>query len=165
MSTLYLPFYDELCLRLDNEVVLKGVTYTWGPCSGIRSFMSQDNLYAQGREQVDGMWVVKHPGKVVTNAKGGQSPHNYSCATDWCLWDLDGEPHWPDKADPVWKQYIDAVNASGLRPGAEFGDCDHNELKIAVPWSSIGIVFFDRGPEAAKAAIQTALCPPKEQKL
>lgn len=152
MSTLYLPFYDALCAKLPEE---------WAPCSGIRSFMSQDSLYAQGREQVDGLWIVKDPGKVVTNAKGGQSAHNYALATDWCLWTPDGEPHWPDRGDHDWQAYVGAVRAVGLMAGADFSrpDVDHNELKINVPWSTIGTVFFDKGPEAAKAAIQAAMSP------
>jgi len=38
-----------------------------------RSIEEQDALYAQGRTA---------PGKVVTKAKGGQSPHNYRMAAD-----------------------------------------------------------------------------------
>jgi len=43
---------------------------------GLRSFKEQDNLYAIGRTK---------PGKKVTNAKGGQSIHNYGFAIDICL--------------------------------------------------------------------------------
>lgn len=41
--------------------------------SGWRSFQEQDRLYAQGRTTA---------GKIVTNAKGGESLHNYGCAFD-----------------------------------------------------------------------------------
>lgn len=40
---------------------------------GFRSFKEQDELYAQGRTK---------PGKIVTNAKAGQSAHNYGLAVD-----------------------------------------------------------------------------------
>lgn len=43
---------------------------------GLRTFEEQDALYAQGRTK---------PGKKVTNAKGGQSIHNYGFAVDICL--------------------------------------------------------------------------------
>lgn len=152
LSPLFLPFYDALCERLPEE---------WQPYSGIRSFMSQDQKYAQGREQLNGFWIVKESGKVITNAKGGQSPHNYGCAADFTLWTADGEPDWRKPDDLCWREFIDAVTAVGLRPGAEFGDVDHCELRISVPWSTIGTVFFDHGPEAAKAAIATAMAPPK----
>lgn len=41
--------------------------------SGLRTYKEQDNLYAQGRTL---------PGKKVTNAKGGQSNHNFGIAFD-----------------------------------------------------------------------------------
>lgn len=42
----------------------------------LRTFEEQDALYAVGRTK---------PGKKVTNAKGGQSIHNYGFAVDICL--------------------------------------------------------------------------------
>lgn len=42
----------------------------------LRTFEEQDALYAIGRTK---------PGKKVTNAKGGQSIHNYGFAVDICL--------------------------------------------------------------------------------
>ena len=41
--------------------------------STYRDNASQDALYAQGRTK---------PGRIVTNAKAGQSWHNYRCAVD-----------------------------------------------------------------------------------
>ncbi len=152
LNPIFLPYYDALCAKLPEE---------WQPYCGIRSFMSQDRLYAQGREQVQGIWVAKEPGKVVTNAKAGESPHNYACATDWTLWTADGEPEWREKEDLCWKELIDAAVSVGLRPGAEVGDVDHVELRISVPWSTIHTVWLDRGPEAANAAIKASIIPPK----
>jgi peptidoglycan L-alanyl-D-glutamate endopeptidase CwlK len=43
---------------------------------GLRSVEEQNELYAQGRTKA---------GKKVTNAKGGQSIHNYGLAVDICL--------------------------------------------------------------------------------
>ena len=43
---------------------------------GLRTFQEQDDLYAIGRTK---------PGKKVTNAKGGQSIHNYGFAVDICM--------------------------------------------------------------------------------
>ena len=40
---------------------------------GFRSFDEQNRLFAQGRTI---------PGDIVTNARAGQSPHNYHCAVD-----------------------------------------------------------------------------------
>ena len=43
---------------------------------GFRSTLEQNALYAQGRTM---------PGKIVTNAKGGQSAHNFGKAFDICF--------------------------------------------------------------------------------
>ena len=57
---------------------------------GLRTFAEQDALYAQGRTK---------PGKKVTNAKGGQSIHNYGLAVDIVLI-LDGKTaSWDEKSD------------------------------------------------------------------
>ena len=43
---------------------------------GLRTFKEQDDLYSLGRTK---------PGKKVTNAKAGQSIHNYGLAVDICM--------------------------------------------------------------------------------
>ena len=48
---------------------------------GLRTIDEQNALYAQGRTK---------PGLIVTNAKGGQSFHNYGLALDFCLLHKDG---------------------------------------------------------------------------
>ena len=57
---------------------------------GLRTFTEQDALYAQGRTK---------PGKKVTNAKGGQSVHNYGFACDIALIIKDKEVSWDTKKD------------------------------------------------------------------
>lgn len=49
---------------------------------------SQDALYAQGRSM---------PGRIVTNAKGGESWHNYRCAVDFVPL-VNGKAQWEDTA-------------------------------------------------------------------
>src|SRR6185436_12701932 len=51
---------------------------------GLRTFAEQDALFAQGRTK---------PGKKVTNAKGGQSNHNYGLAVDLAPFKA-GQPDW-----------------------------------------------------------------------
>lgn len=58
--------------------------------SGYRSFSKQDKLYAQGRTTT---------GNIVTNAKGGQSMHNYRIALDYCFKGNDPYP----KDSKKWK--------------------------------------------------------------
>ncbi|WP_282080871.1 M15 family metallopeptidase [Aquimarina algiphila] len=53
---------------------------------GIRTFKEQDDLYAQGRTK---------PGKIVTNAKAGESYHNYGLAVDVVPM-INGNPNYKD---------------------------------------------------------------------
>ncbi len=48
---------------------------------GLRTIEEQNILYNQGRTS---------PGKIVTNAKGGDSLHNYGLAIDFCMLHKDG---------------------------------------------------------------------------
>ena len=54
---------------------------------GFRSIEEQNNLYAQGRTR---------PGKIVTNARGGKSNHNFGTAADLAFI-VDGEVSWNEK--------------------------------------------------------------------
>jgi peptidoglycan L-alanyl-D-glutamate endopeptidase CwlK len=56
---------------------------------GLRTIQEQDVLYAQGRTK---------PGKVVTNARGGSSYHNYGLAIDFTLL-VNGQISWDMKTD------------------------------------------------------------------
>lgn len=56
--------------------------YTVKIISGHRSWAEQDKLYAQGRTQ---------PGNIVTNARGGQSSHNFQIAWDIGIFDEKGK--------------------------------------------------------------------------
>lgn len=71
--------------------------------STYRDNESQTALYAQGRTA---------PGKVVTNARAGQSYHNYRCAVD-VVPIRAGKPVW-DAKDPVWQQVGALGKAAGL---------------------------------------------------
>lgn len=73
--------------------------------AGIRTFKEQDALYAQGRSK---------PGKKVTNAKGGQSWHNYGLAVD-IVFKVNGTWSW-DEANP-WSK----LGMIGQQHGLEWG--------------------------------------------
>jgi len=64
---------------------------------------SQDALYAQGRTA---------PGKIVTNAKGGESYHNYKCAIDVVPL-VNGKPDW-DGSHTVWAKLGELGKTAGL---------------------------------------------------
>lgn len=61
--------YAEICSRLTGRASCRFTEV-------LRSNARQAELYAQGRSK---------PGKIVTNAKPGESFHNYGLAVDFCL--------------------------------------------------------------------------------
>lgn len=137
LSSLYLPYYDALCGLLGPE---------WQPYAGFRTADEQTGLYLKGRET---------PGPRITDAKSMESPHNYGCASDWCLWDAKGSPVWPPIGDLRWKEYADACEKVGLKWGGDwnrngkwedeaFKDFPHNELPITCSWKHVKLCF-DRG--------------------
>lgn len=92
-----------------------------------RSSDEQNKLYAQGRE---------YEGKIVTNAKGGESPHNTtkpagspaSLAFDFCpLWA--GKCVW-DAGDPLWERCIAIARGLGLESGADWKMKDMPHLQM-----------------------------------
>lgn len=83
----------------------------WIVTSALRTISSQNALYAQGRT-IDG--------KVVTNAKGGQSAHNFAMAVDLCPLKKNGkECDWGYPKDG-WKVMADLAVGMGLTAGYYF---------------------------------------------
>lgn len=75
---------------------------------GFRSFDEQDALYAQGRNG--------NPGPIVTNARGGQSYHNYGLAFDVVELRPDGNVSW----DTDWEGIGRIGEAMGLEWGGRW---------------------------------------------
>ena len=73
---------------------------------GLRTFAEQDELYAQGRTK---------PGQIVTQARGGESNHNYGLAADLCPF-INGKPNWNAPVS-VWV----AIGAAAMEQGLEWG--------------------------------------------
>jgi len=86
--------FIELC---DEEGIDLLITSTY------RDNESQEALYEQGRTR---------PGKVVTNAKSGESWHNYRCAIDIVPL-VNGKPNW-DGSDPIWEKIGELGEQAGL---------------------------------------------------
>jgi peptidoglycan L-alanyl-D-glutamate endopeptidase CwlK len=89
----------------------------------------QDALYAQGR---------KKPGKKVTNAKAGQSIHNYGLAVDIVLiidgktasWDVKAD--WDNDRKADWMECVEIFKKHGWDWGGDwrtFKDMPHFEKK------------------------------------
>ncbi len=73
---------------------------------GLRTIAEQNELYKQGRTK---------KGPVVTNAKGGQSNHNYGLAVDVVPF-VNGQPQW-NAPNSVWM----AIGHEGNKLGLEWG--------------------------------------------
>jgi peptidoglycan LD-endopeptidase CwlK len=78
------PKVAALCSAFINKCKDQGIDVLI--TSTYRDVESQNALYAQGRTA---------PGKVVTNAKGGQSWHNWRCAFDFVPI-INGKAQWND---------------------------------------------------------------------
>jgi peptidoglycan L-alanyl-D-glutamate endopeptidase CwlK len=89
---------------------------------GLRTWEEQDALHAKGR-------TVAPIGKkyVVTNAKGGQSYHNFGLAFDIVVLDSVGKANW-DATHPGWKTAATIGKSLGLAWGGDwktFKDTPH----------------------------------------
>jgi peptidoglycan L-alanyl-D-glutamate endopeptidase CwlK len=78
------PKVQALCNQFIAKCKEEGITVII--TATYRDYESQNALYAQGRTE---------PGKIVTNAKGGQSFHNFKVAFDFCPM-LDNQAAWND---------------------------------------------------------------------
>jgi peptidoglycan L-alanyl-D-glutamate endopeptidase CwlK len=96
------PKVQSLCLKLIQKCKEAGIEIKI--TSTYRSIEEQNRLYAQGRTA---------PGQKCTNAKGGQSYHNYRVAFDFVPI-INGEPNWNDR-------YFYKVGSIGESIGLEWG--------------------------------------------
>ncbi|MGO0999701.1 M15 family metallopeptidase [Lysobacter sp. CA196] len=115
-----------------------------------RTFAEQDALYAQGRTA---------PGNRVTNARAGQSWHNYGVAVDLVFNNANGQPSWAETNN--WDRYGEIAVAQGLEwggnwqglvdrphveyhPGFDAGDArnmvqSHRQGGLEAVWDRMGI--------------------------
>jgi len=97
-----LPQVQPMARALVQKAAASGITIRI--ISGLRTYEEQDALYAQGRTA---------PGKVVTNARGGYSNHNFGIAFDIGV--FEGNRYLADS--PKYK----AVGVLGVDLGLEWG--------------------------------------------
>jgi len=113
------PMLAERIKAIAYNLETQGITIV--VVQGLRTVEQQDKLYAQGRTA---------PGKIVTNAKGGQSWHNYGLAVDCAPQNTDTSIDW-NASHPQWKAMEEAGVAMGLTSGANwtrFVDAPHFQM-------------------------------------
>lgn len=82
---------------------------------GLRTFAESDALYAQGRTA---------PGSVVTQAKAGQSYHNYGLAFDFEML-TNGKPDYT--VGPNWLKVVSIMESHGMYWGGNFPNGFHDD--------------------------------------
>ena len=93
--------------------------YKWVAVQGRRTIAEQNALYAQGRTA---------PGKVVTNAPGGSSAHNFGLAAD--IAPIHNGDVWWEAPRTLFQALADMAQGMGLTAGFYFHtifDPDHVE--------------------------------------
>lgn len=119
----------QLVAKINTEVLKGSVKMV--VTQGLRTFAEQDALFAQKPK--------------VTNAKGGQSIHNYGLAFDFCLAD-GGRTIWDTVKDfdgdkvPDWMEVVKVFKAAGYAWGGDFRsivDKPHFEKTFGHTWQQL----------------------------
>ncbi len=114
------PFARQLIAQANEELAPKTVKIT----SGYRTFSEQNELYEQGRSK---------PGKIVSNARGGYSNHNFALAFDVTLFDEEGKPIWESA---LYKQIGRIGRGLGLIWGGDWNTPDEPHFELRPEWAA-----------------------------
>jgi len=125
IATLHFELQPLAC-RLIEEALERGISIK--VISGLRSYEEQNELYAQGRTK---------PGKIVTQAKGGQSWHNFGTAFDIGVFSADGKTYYGESKH--YKTCGEIGESLGLEWGGrwKFVDEPHFQLKLGLSISEL----------------------------
>ena len=112
----------------------------------MRTFAESDALYALGRTKVnpDGKSSKKPLGNIVSNAKAGQSYHNYGLAIDFVN-QVNGDAKWD--VDANWMKVVAVFKKHGFSWGGDwktFKDYPHFEYTFGLSVSQLK-AKWDRG--------------------
>lgn len=124
------PIVEEKQDELMERANQKGIPILIS--DGFRSIEEQNNLYEQGRSK---------PGKIVTNARGGESLHNFGLAIDFALlnkdgiaiWDMEYDGNQNNKQD--WLEVVDLAKELGFEWGGDwtaFKDYPHLQMDFGI---------------------------------
>jgi peptidoglycan L-alanyl-D-glutamate endopeptidase CwlK len=124
------PIVKEKSSQLIQQAAKKGIVIV--VTEGFRSVDEQNRLYQQGRTT---------SGNIVTNAKGGESYHNYGLAIDFALktpsgnviWDRQYDGNRNGKAD--WSEVVEMAKSLGFQWGGDwvqFKDYPHLQMDFGL---------------------------------
>lgn len=127
---------------------------------GLRTVAEQHALYLKGRDEHGN--IVDHA-KVVTNADGGHSWHNFGLAVDCAPVEQDGKINW-NANHPHWKLMEEIGVSLGLTSGANWKrlkDAPHFQLTgrfpVGAPDDEIRQLYKEGGLLAIWAAVEASL--------
>jgi peptidoglycan LD-endopeptidase CwlK len=141
-SLLYPPFARQL---VEFESRLADAKLPFFLFMALRTFEDQDELYTQGRTK---------PGTIVTNARGGDSLHNYGLAADFVLdgqvekpgiqwsWNIQSDVNADRRND--WLQMAEIAVSCGLEPGwfwKKFPDAPHVQNRYGLTLAEIKEIY------------------------
>lgn len=124
------PIVEKRSQQLIQQSAKKGIVIVI--TDGFRSAQDQDQLYEKGRTT---------EGNIVTNAKGGESYHNFGLAIDFALKTPSGNVIWDRKYDgnkngkPDWTEVVEMAKALGFEWGgdwAQFKDYPHLQMDFGL---------------------------------
>jgi len=124
------PVVSERSNQLIQQAAKKGIEVVI--TDGFRSAADQDKLYEQGRTT---------GGNIVTNAKGGESYHNFGLAIDFALETPSGDVIWDREYDrnengvADWTEVVQMAKALGFDWGGDwkgFKDYPHLEMNFGL---------------------------------
>lgn len=124
------PTVQERANQLIQETAKKGITIVI--TDDFRSVEEQNQLYQQGRTS---------NGKIVTNAKGGESYHNFGLAIDFAIetptseiiWDMDYDGNRNGASD--WMEVVKTAKTLGFEWGGDwegFKDYPHLQMDFGL---------------------------------
>lgn len=122
------PVVRESALELVSRAYDEGINVQIS--EGHRSYARQNQLYAQGRTR---------PGNIVTNARGGQSWHNFGIAVDFFLTNHDGSKAvWTVNRN--WRRVAEIAKSLGFEWGGDwtsFKDYPHLQMRGGLTMSQM----------------------------
>jgi len=138
--------HPELSRRIHQLADL--VSFPFRVTQGLRTYAEQNALYAEGRTT---------PGRIVTEAQGGYSMHNFALACDVAPIDDGGAIDWNGK-DAKWAEILAKAPTCGLAEGAlwrSFSDEPHlyPQECPANPDDNIRYLFNEGGVSAVWAEL------------
>jgi len=142
------PIVEERSSQLVQQAAEKGIVIVI--TDGFRSSEYQDKLFEKGRST---------EGSIVTNAKGGQSYHNFGLAIDFALKSPTGDVLWDMEYDgnkngkPDWNEVVEIAKSLGFEWGGDWKDFkDYPHLEMNFGLSLAQLRQGERPPDSSLTA-------------